>query len=439
MKPRLYRITAVATTSLFFCVFMSLGAPAPRAAQEAELTETTIEATINGETIPGDAKTIDDPKIAIEDLELLVKPLTLEELQNESAAWLLLLKNKVQEISDTEIAIKRENRKIEVEEQSIKLLKDAKAKLLAAEQAKAEAQPGTPEYEEALKQMEKAKEALKKAEASIQEVTEAEAELKEDQELLENIEEAKQERAIKEAKEILDKAKKARKDIVANSPEYKDVTEKIDALEESISNLEKAEEDLASEIPGSPEYKEAEATVSQAREAVKNVTLELTKIMPGLVDETSGLTGSAIAEGNVEAEISAIENTDAERLEKIVEELQKKAEEEAELKNQLVVNVTNLQLEQAEIVDRLTVVLDALDKKGGDSESYRKYIDAVTGIELDITDTESLGVRLIGWLTSPEGGLTFIINLVKFGSILIVTVFIAPRLGNITDNPTHYS
>ena len=447
MKIKLYRITAFAATSLV-CVLMSWGAPI--VAQEAEVEATTIEATIAGEAIPGDAKTIEDPTIAIEDLELLVKPLTLEELQNEAAAWLLLLKDKVQEISTTEIAIRRENRKIEAEEKSIELLEAAKAELLEAEQAKAAATPNTFQYEEAVKKLEKAKEALKKAEASIQKVTEAEAELQEDTALQKNVEEAKQERAIKEAKEILDRAKKARKDIAADSPEYKEVTVKIDSLEESISNLEKAEEDLASTIPDSPEYKEAAAKVTQAREAVKNATLELTKIMPGLVDETSGLIGSAIANSDSEAESSApkaatieeqfaqatsdLENTDSEQLEKVTEELEKKVEEEAELKNQLVIQVTELQSEQAAIVERLNVVLDALDKKGGETKSYRQYIDAVTGVELDITDTEGLGVRLVSWLTSAEGGLTFIIKVAEFSGILIVSVMIAPWLGKIANN-----
>ncbi|MEM9271765.1 MAG: mechanosensitive ion channel domain-containing protein [Cyanobacteria bacterium P01_F01_bin.143] len=445
MKLKLYRITAFVVTSLAYA-FIYLGVPV--SAQEAEANP--IEATITGETIPGNAKTISDPTILIEELELLVKPLTLEELENEAAAWLLLLKNKVQEISDTEIAIKRENKKIEAEQQTIKLLENAKEKLVAAEKAKAEAQPDTPEYEAAIKQLEKAKEALKKAETSVQELTKTEADLTENQALQENVEQAKQDKEIKEAQIILDKAKKANKDIASDLTEYEDATAKIEALEESINNLEKAEEDLASKIPDSPEYKEAEGIVDQAREAVKKARAELTKIMPGLEDETSGLTGAVIAEGQEEvvtpaqkaAEIeelftqatSELENTDAEQLEKITEELEKKAEEEGELKKQLVVNATDLQLEQSAIVDRLNVVLGALDKKGGDTESYRKYIDAVTGVELDITDTEGLGVRLISWITSPDGGLNLIISLAKFGGILIVTVIVAPQLGKITNN-----
>ena len=96
--------------------------------------------------------------------------------------------------------------------------------------------------------------------------------------------------------------------------------------------------------------------------------------------------------------------------------------------------MTNLQLEQGAIIERLKVVLNALEKKGGDTASYRKYIDAVTGVELDITDTEGLGVRLVSWITSPDGGLNFIISLAKFGGILLISVFIAPQIGKLSEN-----
>lgn len=462
IKLSLYRITAFTATSLV-CAFVSWSAPI--AAQEAEVEETPIEATIAGEAIPEQAKTIEDPTIAIEDLELLVKPLTLEELQHEAAAWLFLLKDKVQQISETEIAIKRENRKIEAEQKSIQLLEDAQAQLLAAKKAQAEAKPNTPEYEEAVKQLEKAKEALKEAEASIQKVTEAEAEIEEDKALQESVEEAKQERVITEARAILEKAQKLRKDMAADSPQYKEVTGKIDILEESINALEKVEEDLEGTVPDSPEYKEVSGKVTQARQAVKNATLELTKIMPGLVEDTSALTGAAIAGNNSETENLAqkaekieelfsqvpsnLENTEEQidvenldqsqvqeaeqQLEKVTEELEKKAQEEAEIKNQLVVNVTNLQSEQTGIIDRFNVVLDELDSKGGESVGYRKYIDAISGVEIDVTDTEGLGVRLIGWLKSDEGGVRWGINLAKFLGILLSSVIVARIMASFTN------
>ena len=54
------------------------------------------------------AVTVDDPKIAVEVLTLKLEPLTKDELAVEADGWLGLLKSKVAEISDAEIAAKVE-------------------------------------------------------------------------------------------------------------------------------------------------------------------------------------------------------------------------------------------------------------------------------------------------------------------------------------------
>ncbi len=59
------------------------------------------------------ATTVSDPQIPIEDLELLLKPLTKDELIVEAEAWLELLKEKVKQISDAEIQVRQESREID--------------------------------------------------------------------------------------------------------------------------------------------------------------------------------------------------------------------------------------------------------------------------------------------------------------------------------------
>ncbi|MEM7063796.1 MAG: mechanosensitive ion channel domain-containing protein [Cyanobacteria bacterium P01_B01_bin.77] len=98
-----------------------------------------------------------------------------------------------------------------------------------------------------------------------------------------------------------------------------------------------------------------------------------------------------------------------------------------------VIESTELNAEQTVIASRLTAVLDSLDNKGGDTESYRQYIAAVSGLEFNITDTEGLGLRFNTWLQSEEGGIKLGINLLKFISILAAAFIIAPRLGKIVD------
>lgn len=59
------------------------------------------------------ARTVDDPTIPVEELELMLTPLTKGELEVEAAGWIDLLKAKVTEIIQRELEVKRINRKLE--------------------------------------------------------------------------------------------------------------------------------------------------------------------------------------------------------------------------------------------------------------------------------------------------------------------------------------
>ena len=83
------------------------------------------------------AVTTGDPQIPIDELELRLKPLTRAELAGETQAWLKLLQNKVQEISNAEIAVKY--KKIELKKGD--RVQDALDEVAAARQAAEEA-PG---------------------------------------------------------------------------------------------------------------------------------------------------------------------------------------------------------------------------------------------------------------------------------------------------------
>ncbi|MGD1904343.1 MAG: mechanosensitive ion channel family protein, partial [Geitlerinemataceae cyanobacterium] len=67
-----------------------------------------------------------------------------------------------------------------------------------------------------------------------------------------------------------------------------------------------------------------------------------------------------------------------------------------------------------------------------DTQSYRKYIDAVTAVEIDVTDTEGLGVRLVSWLKSEEGGVQWGMKLAVFFTILAVSIVVARILAFLT-------
>ncbi|MEL7036907.1 MAG: mechanosensitive ion channel family protein [Cyanobacteria bacterium J06592_8] len=102
--------------------------------------------------------------------------------------------------------------------------------------------------------------------------------------------------------------------------------------------------------------------------------------------------------------------------------------------DQVIIILTQLKTEQSNLVNRLTTVLDALDAKGGDTETYRQYVGVVSGLELNFANAEGLGLRLTTWLTSPEGGIRLGFDLLKFAGILITATFISPRLAQLTNS-----
>ncbi|MGB3641331.1 MAG: mechanosensitive ion channel family protein, partial [Rivularia sp. (in: cyanobacteria)] len=121
-------------------------------------------------------------------------------------------------------------------------------------------------------------------------------------------------------------------------------------------------------------------------------------------------------------------NQKGKQLENAAKQLEKNAEADSKLKNQLVVNVTEAQSERTAIVDRFKVILDELELKGGDAKSYKQYIDAINTVELDLQDAEGIGVRLISWLQSGEGGLRWAGNLGKFVGIVVASIIVSQVL-----------
>ncbi|UCF35009.1 MAG: mechanosensitive ion channel [Phycisphaerales bacterium] len=84
------------------------------------------------------AKTTADPWIPVGELELLLKPLTKDELVVEAEGWIGLLKAKVSQISQAEIAVKRKNRQIDEAQASAAELREQ------AEQVPTEAEGSRP-------------------------------------------------------------------------------------------------------------------------------------------------------------------------------------------------------------------------------------------------------------------------------------------------------
>jgi small conductance mechanosensitive channel len=71
------------------------------------------------------------------------------------------------------------------------------------------------------------------------------------------------------------------------------------------------------------------------------------------------------------------------------------------------------------------------DENGKELEKvlpYRRYINTVSGISLEVADAHTAWKSIFGWVMSEEGGLHWLINIAKFLAILLAAWFISRLL-----------
>lgn len=85
------------------------------------------------------------------------------------------------------------------------------------------------------------------------------------------------------------------------------------------------------------------------------------------------------------------------------------------------------------LVDRLNAVLAALRAKGGKSDDYDTYVNAISGVKLNVnvTDAHQSWTFLVNWLKSPEGGIRYAKNVVLFLLTLFVFRVLSGIIGSI--------
>ncbi|MBE9567499.1 MAG: mechanosensitive ion channel [Proteobacteria bacterium] len=118
-----------------------------------------ISNTMHAADCPSDIKAVTskDPTISVEVLTILIKPLTKCELEAEAHAWLMLLKDKVSEISNAEVAAIYKEEEIDTAEEVEDALEEVKET-----SGKADLEEKKATAEEAKKALDQAKAAEKK-------------------------------------------------------------------------------------------------------------------------------------------------------------------------------------------------------------------------------------------------------------------------------------
>lgn len=85
--------------------------------------------------------------------------------------------------------------------------------------------------------------------------------------------------------------------------------------------------------------------------------------------------------------------------------------------------------EQATVLKRLNLAVEAVKARGGDPTKIEQYIAASSG--LGLADASAFMTYVTNWVTSDEGGIAFAINLVKFLLTLLVFKFASSLAGGI--------
>ncbi|MGK7894551.1 MAG: mechanosensitive ion channel domain-containing protein [Xenococcus sp. (in: cyanobacteria)] len=329
---------------------------------------------VRGQSVESDYQpiTIEDPEIPERELELKVKPLTQGELEIEANAWLNLLKVQVKEVSDAEIAVNRKNEELDETREALKDLQEADEALTEAEETTQETS-GSSTIEEIPQELEedldKAQEKLEEAQESIEEAIKEEEKTQENEELTEALTEAKEDAAI-------------------------------EAIEDET-------ESESSQVATQSEKEVIEESVSETAD-------EITALETEKIDDTQ----------EIDQALQKIEQT--------TEKLEAAIEDKTEIKTQLLLNLTEARDEQTEIGDRFEIIINELEKKGGEVDAYRKYLTAVGLIKVDVADRQALWITVLGWLKSETGGIRWAINISKFVGIAVFSIIGSYVAANVT-------
>ena len=273
------------------------------------------------------ATTTDNPAISHEALQIILNPMTKDELFVEADGWLMLLQKAAKRVSIAKLAVLNSNTQMEHQE--------------------------------------KLQEANEKIEAEMADI-----------EKLDNIN--KQE----ELKETL-------KDEVKN-----DLKEEITALKEEIKS------DIKNDI--SKELKQ----------------------------ELAEIKGS-------ESKDSKEEQSEASKIDVITEH-----------KEDVLAVLSKLRKDRRAIIERLNIVLSEINRKIGLDENgaelsevmpYRRYIDTVGGIKLDLSDSKSTWLSLKDYILSEDGGMKWLINAGIFIAILFVFMILSRLLSNAMRKALRYT
>jgi small conductance mechanosensitive channel len=208
-------------------------------------------------------------------------------------------------------------------------------------------------------------------------------------------------------------------------------------LEAALDKVEQSKAALA-QSPGDASLQQAVVDAQAAYDEVLETLKEAKKDDRGSqeIDAVTQRAEERIAElekNRPESDAGDAEQADSQTAEDAaVSETQAKLEaavrERDRQRDVLLEYLTVLRTEQTALIDRATTVVNVFEAKGGVAEEvdeYRKYLAAVSGVKVDVSDMEAAWKTISGWALSEEGGLRWLKNLAIFVVIIFIFFFLA--------------
>jgi len=199
----------------------------------------------------------------------------------------------------------------------------------------------------------------------------------------------------------------------------------------AIEKIEEAQ-DVAEEVGGgqqssgsTKEKKEMKMALKEARQAELKAAKDR---------EIRKVTAEALKQAKAKAEEEGEEEPKPSKSGAAV------VEQKEDVKAKLLEHINQLRDERTALIKRVEMVLSAWESKGGDAdtiEKYRKYISAVSGVKMDVSDTTALWATVKGWILSEQGGIRWAKNLSAFVVTVLAFWYLSKFLGNVTSRAFH--
>ena len=194
----------------------------------------------------------------------------------------------------------------------------------------------------------------------------------------------------------------------------------------AVEALEEAQEALAGAGTDTGMQEEAAVALEVAQEAVQETVEASVRAEDTQVEGTKEGAADALA-------AVATAGDDTTKIAASAEIAAGVAAEAAEQKGHLLEDVNVLRDERTALIDRARTVLNELDLKGGDSAENRLYLVAVSGVKVDVSDWDAVKATATGWFSSEQGGVRWLLNFIKFATIIIGFWILSIIIGRIAD------